>query len=134
MQQCFLAPGCSTLSEAQGPWKFQLGFESAYLEGVSVGTDQALATFDKDFLVADLVADFDDITSLVIFQDLDGLGVSRDLSCFYLRQGHTARKKFDKVARLENDIRIDCLSGGFDSHATLLEIEHAVDPLHLSEK
>ena len=43
------------------------------LEGVAIGSNEALAAFHKAFLVADNVANFDDVARDVVVEHLDGL-------------------------------------------------------------
>ncbi len=94
----------------------RLGQQLERLEGRAVRAEDALAALDEAVLVADEVADLDDVARDAVVEDLDGL-----------RRGHAAGQQLDEVAGVEDGGRVKGLAGRLDHHRALDQIQGAGD-------
>ena len=100
-----------------------LGEQLECFQGGAVGAQDALAALDEAVLVADQVADLDDVHGHVVLEDLDGLG-----------RGHATREELDQVAGGEDGGRVVRLSCGCDGHGALDEVEGGGDAMFLERR
>lgn len=90
------------------------------LERRAVRAEDALAALDEAVLVADQVADLDDVAGHAVLEDLDGL-----------RRGDAARQQLDEVAGVEDGGRVKRLARRLDHHGTLHQVQRAGDAVLL---
>lgn len=84
-----------------------LGEQLEGLEGRAVGAEDALAALDVALLVADQVADLDDIACDAVVEDLESL-----------RRGDTSGQELDEVAGVKDCGGVKCFSGGKEQHVS----------------
>lgn len=116
------------------------------LEGRSTRTENPLSALDEPVVVANNVANLDNIGVDGVLEDLDGLFrhapfcISGLLDCrerartesSHLRERHTSSEQLDQIARLEDDIRVERLPRSLDRHRTLDQIQRRANALQLS--
>ena len=74
--------------------------------------NEALSPLHKLLLVPCFVTNLNDVTLHFVVEYLDRL-----------RKRHTARKKLDQIARLEQDVWVPCFTGSMYCHRAFDEIE-----------